>query len=190
MRAARFTATLFAAVALATTAAAANAADTTRDAGTTKSSAQPAADKADATPSAPKPAPKPACRACGGTCGLQPICVCEPGTRKKSTTTYSMKCEPVCVPAPCLLPGWNPLRRPLSCTDSGCDGACAGATIRTKKSLLKTVREEEVDIVTRKIEYLCRHCSGSGPAANCRSCAAPAAATPRPPWWWPWPSFP
>jgi hypothetical protein len=168
MRAARFTATLYATVALAATAAAA----------------------ADATPTAPKPAPKPACRACGGSCGLQPICVCEPGTKKKSTTTYSMKCEPVCVPAPCLLHGGNPHRRPLSCTDSGCDGACAGAMIRTKKSLVKTVREEEVDIVTRKIEYLCRHCSGSGQATSCRSCSAPAAATPRPPWWWPWPSAP
>lgn len=52
---------------------------------------------------AKKPADKkPACRVCGGTCHLTPLCVCEPATKKKTKTSYSMKCEPVCVPEPCL----------------------------------------------------------------------------------------
>ena len=34
-----------------------------------------------------KPAEQqPACRVCGGTCQLTPVCVCEPATKKKSKT--------------------------------------------------------------------------------------------------------
>jgi hypothetical protein len=125
---------------------------------------------------------KPVCRVCGGTCGLEPICVCEPGTKKKPKTSYSMRCEPVCVPAPSPWHGGGGLRHAPSCTGGPCDGGCGGATVRTKKSLLKTIKEEEVDVVTRKIEHVCRHCSGRETASSCTSCTDPG----RPRSWLPW----
>lgn len=126
---------------------------------------------------------KPACRSCGGRCGLSPVCVCEPGTKKKSKTSYSMKCEPVCVPTPRLLHGGGH-GHAASCTGGPCDGRCADATVRTKKSLMKTVTEEEVDIVTRKIEYVCCHCTGTDSASTCPSCTTlPPRPGPHRPWW-------
>ena len=135
---------------------------------------------------------KPVCRNCGGSCGLEPVCVCEPGTKKKPTTTYSMKCEPVCVPAPCLLHGGQANHHAPSCTDTPCDGGCTDAVIRTKKTLLKTVTEEEVDVITRKVEYVCRHCSGNDTASSCASCThtRPIPAERRPRWSLPWFSTP
>jgi len=136
----------------------------------------PKADKTD------KADAKPACRVCGGTCGLEPICVCEPGTKKKPKTTYSMRCEPVCVPTPCPWHGGEGGRHALSCAGGPCSGGCGGATVRTKKSLLKTIKEEEVDMVTRKIEHVCRHCSGRETASSCTSCTDPGPTRS----WWPW----
>ena len=74
-------------------------------------------------------------------------------------------------------------------TGTACDGSCGAASVRTKKTLLKTMKEEEVDVIERKVEYLCRHCAGIDAAPTACSCAGhgPAAA-PRP-WWkslWPW----
>ena len=151
----------------------------------------PAADP----PAAPaEPATKkPVCRVCGGGCHLTPVCVCEPATKKKTKTTYSMKSEPVCVPEPCLSHHGRHgkgARQAGSCTGTACDGSCGAASVRTKKTLLKTMKEEEeVDVIERKVEYLCRHCAGIDAAPTACSCAGhgPAAA-PRP-WWkslWPW----
>ena len=133
---------------------------------------------------AKKPADKkPACRVCGGTCHLTPLCVCEPATKKKTKTSYSMKCEPVCVPEPCLSHHGLGKRHAASCTGGTCDGSCGPATVRTKKTLLKTMKEEEVDIVQRKVEYLCRHCAGVDAAATCCSCAGFGPASGQRPWW-------
>jgi hypothetical protein len=55
--------------------------------------------------------------------------------------------------------------------------------VRTKKTLLKTMKEEEVDIVQRKVEYLCRHCAGGDAAATCCSCAGFGPAAGQRPWW-------
>ena len=123
-------------------------------------------------PADQKPAEQqPACRVCGGTCQLTPVCVCEPATKKKSKTTYSMKCAPVCVPEPCLSHHGPGRRHAASCTGSGCDGSCGAATVRTKKLLLKTITEEEVDIIEHKVDYLCRHCAGIDAAPTSCSCA-------------------
>jgi hypothetical protein len=162
-------------------------------AGTAKQAATAGSAKQSAEqPSATKPATdakkeaKPACRLCGGHCGLTPVCVCEPGTKKKPKTTYSMKCEPVCVPTPRLLPGGH--GQAPSCTGQPCDGGCAAATIRTKKSLQKTITDEEVDVLNRKVEYICHHCSGTEPPSGCVSCTGLGSPMPRRPWWpWGWP---
>lgn len=156
---------------------------------------QPPAQKepANTKPADKKPAEKkPACRVCGGGCHLTPVCVCEPATKKQTTTTYSMKCEPVCVPEPCLSHhghhGPGP-RHGGSCTGTACVGSCGAASVRTKKTLLKTIKEEDVDVIERKVEYLCRHCARLDAAPTCCSCAGHGPApTPRP-WWksfWLW----
>lgn len=156
-----------------------------------KGDAQSADDKQPTGRVAKRPV-KPVCRNCGGSCGLEPVCVCEPGTKKKPTTTYSMKCELVCVPAPCLLHGGSAHHHTPSCTDTPCDGGCADAVVRTKKTLLNTVTEEEVDILTRKVEYVCRHCSGNDTASSCASCThtRPIPVERRPWWSLPWFSTP
>lgn len=142
-------------------------------------------DNADAKNSA-----QPACRMCGGSCGLEPVCVCEPSTKKRPKTTYSMKCESVCVPAPCLVPGGHGHHHAPACTGVPGGGGCSNAVVRTKKSLLKTVTEEEVDVVVRKVEHICRHCSGIDVAGSCLTCTTPGPAPwQRRPWWpwsWPW----
>lgn len=141
-------------------------------------------------PAADPPAkPQPVCRVCGGTCHLAPVCVCAPATKKKMKTTYSMKCEPVCVPEPCLSHHGTGKRHATSCTGTSCDGSCGAASVRTRKLLQKTMIEEEVDVIERKVEYLCIHCADHRGGPTCSACAivGPAAATE--PWWkslWPW----
>ncbi len=156
---------------------------------------QPPAQKepADKKPTDKKPAEKkPACRVCGGSCHLTAVCVCEPATKKKTKTTYSMKCEPVCVPEPCLSHHGHHgkgTRHAGSCTGTACDGSCGAASVRTKKLLLKTMKEEEVDVIERKVEYLCRHCAEFDAAPTCSSCAGHGPASAARPWWkspWPW----
>jgi uncharacterized membrane protein YgdD (TMEM256/DUF423 family) len=132
---------------------------------------------------------RPACRLCGACCGLQPVCVCEPVTKKKPKTTYSMKCEPVCVPGPCLLHHGKATRHRAGCTGPACDGCCGAATVRMKKVLLKKVTEEEVDAIERKVEYVCCHCAGIEAAPTCSSCSGhgPEVGHSRPWWRWLWP---
>ena len=58
-------------------------------------SAGPApADKPADKPEERKP---PACMHCGATCGLAPVCVCEPGTKKRPKVEFEVTCEPICV---------------------------------------------------------------------------------------------
>ncbi|MFM8985864.1 MAG: hypothetical protein ACKONH_07380, partial [Planctomycetia bacterium] len=58
---------------------------------------------------------RPACMHCGATCGLVPVCVCKPGTRKIQKTEYETTCDPVCVPC-CSGPPWKCQRRASGCT--------------------------------------------------------------------------
>jgi len=132
---------------------------------------------------------QPTCRVCGGTCHLEPVCVCAPATKKKIKTTYSMKCEPVCVPEPCLSHHGKGRPHVGSCTGTACDGSCGAVSVRTKKTLLKTMTEEEVDVVERKVEYRCRPCAELDAAPTCCSCAGHGPAPASRPWWkslWPW----
>lgn len=148
-----------------------------------KSAPSDAGRKSDAgVPTAEKP---PACMHCGATCGLEPVCVCKPGTKKKPVTEYETTCEPFCVPG-CSGPPW--CRHGGGCTD--CPDACThcAGTVRFRRKLSKETRDEEVATVKRTVAYVCCRCDAR-PPEGC--CAAGLAAWPplRAAWWtawWPW----
>ena len=121
-------------------------------------------------------AARPACRVCGATCRLTPLCVCEPGTKKKPVVDFEVECERICVARCGGLPwpfGTGKKSSCVGCT-AGCE-ACRG-WIRTRRTLHSTKRDEEVPIVKRKVEYVCDAC-GRGP--GCCGAAAPSRS------WWP-----
>lgn len=127
----------------------------------------------------------PACMHCGATCGLEPVCVCKPGTKKKPVTEYETSCEPFCVPG-CSGPPW--CRRGAGCTD--CTDACSHcpATVRFRRKLSKETRDEEVATVKRTVAYVCCRCAAR-PQTGC--CDVGPAAWPmlHGAWWqawWPW----
>lgn len=121
----------------------------------------------------------PACLRCGATCGLEPICVCSSGTKKKPHAEYEVECERFCV-AGCSSAPWPFGRRAAvectSCAEESCD--CPGR-VRTKKLLRKTMVDEEICVVERSVAYLCGSCSGRGSA----SCCDTRPAERRPSWW-------
>ena len=124
----------------------------------------------------------PACRHCGATCGLEPVCVCRPGTKKKPVTEYATTCEPFCVPG-CSGPPW--FRHGGGC--AGCAdecGRCPGS-VRSRKKLSKDTRDEEVPVVTRTVEYVCCDCRPRSTAGCCDVRPEPRAEN-RAPWWAAW----
>jgi hypothetical protein len=118
----------------------------------------------------------PACVQCGATCNLIPFCRCEPATRKKPKTIYESKCELVCEPAVGLLGHHQP--KTDGCTS--CGAACGPSRICKKKTLIKTVKEEDVCHVERKVGYLCRCCAGECGGCDNDACGAKPAGR-RPP---------
>ena len=118
----------------------------------------------------------PACLQCGATCNLIPFCRCEPATRKKPKTIYESKCELVCEPAVGLLGHHQP--KTDGCTS--CGAACGPSRICKKKTLIKTVKEEDVCHVERKVGYLCRCCAGECGGCDNDACGAKPAGR-RPP---------
>lgn len=128
-----------------------------------------------------KPDEKPACMHCGATCGLAPICVCEPGTKQKPKVEFDVKCEPICV-AGCSGRPW-PFGRcgaHVGCTTC-CEEPCrCPGWVRNCKKLKKETIDEEVPTIKRKVAYVCACCSGRCTAGCCE--AAPRS---RPDSWWP-----
>ena len=110
----------------------------------------------------------PACMHCGSTCCLVPICVCEPGTKKKPRTEYETMSEPICV-AGCGSKFW-PFGRChdradcTSCTESPCQ--CPG-WVRNRKTLKKETVDEEVPTIKRKVAYVCDACTDCGTGSCC-----------------------
>ena len=162
-----------------------------------------AADKPVQTASEPKPSAKaaskdgsdkdaaPACMHCGATCGLRPVCVCKPGTKKQPRIEFDTKCEPICIPGCGGFP-WLLRHRgaPAGCT-SCCDARdCCPGTMRYCNRLQKETVDEEKAVIERKVAYVCRPCQGGGTIGCCGS------EPPRPqrawwpslPWWWPRPA--
>jgi hypothetical protein len=124
----------------------------------------------------------PACMHCGATCGLEAVCVCECGTKKKPKTEYEAKCDPICVPKCSGLP-W-PFSR---CHRGGCTGSCTEcrtescrAWVRQRKTLSKETKDEEVSVIERKVKYVCCRCAGAGRAGCCGESAAGCG------WWQGW----
>lgn len=106
---------------------------------------------------------KPACMRCGATCGLEPICVCEPGTKKRPKTEFDVECGPICI-AGC----GDPFDRKGSPACTGCTGCTHGGPepcecrgrVRVVKKLVRKTVDEEVPTVERKVKYVCDCCAG------------------------------
>lgn len=144
---------------------------------------------------AEKPAADPpACMHCGATCGLEPICVCEPGTRKRPRTTFETTCDPICVPG-CGSRLWPRRGAPgcagctscTGCTDRGPGPCTCPGRVKQRKKLKKETTDEEVPAVVHKVAYVCAGCAG-----GIGGCVGAAPAAGRASWWhgltrwWPW----
>lgn len=122
----------------------------------------------------------PACMHCGSTCGLVPICVCEPGTKKNPKVEFDVTCEPICV-AGCGSKPW-PFGR---CHDRvGCTTCCeepcgCPGWVRNCKKLKTETTDEEVPTIKRKVAFICDCCAGRCTAGCCG-----ATPRPRPASWW------
>ena len=138
------------------------------------------AKKAEPKKAAEKKESAPACMHCGAICGLAPVCVCEPGTKKKPKVEFETTCEPLCIPA-CSHRCW-PFGEHASratCT-SCCEAPCeCDSRVRYCKKIKKETVDEEVPTIVRKVKYVCDCCAGRCTAGCC-------GATPRhrPPTWW------
>ena len=128
---------------------------------------------------------KPACMRCGATCGLEPVCVCEPGTKKRPRAEFEVECAPICITG-C----GNPFGPRTTCT-GGCASVAGGCTtcgpeacecrgrIRVVKKLERKNVDEEVPTVVRKVKYLCDCCAGRCAAG----CCGPAPRHRSASWW-------
>lgn len=102
---------------------------------------------------------EPACLHCGATCGLEPVCVCEPGTKKQPKVEFEVSCEPICVAGcgskPWPLGRWHGRGGCTSCCAEPC--ACRG-WVRNRKKLTRETTEEEIPAIKRSVAYVCAGC--------------------------------
>jgi hypothetical protein len=128
-------------------------------------------------------AAKPACMRCGATCGLEPVCVCEPGTKKRSKTEFDVECGPICIPG-C----GDPFGKSGGPSCTGCAGGCTSdqaapcscrGRIRNVKKLSRRNVDEEVPTVVRTVKYVCDCCAGRCGAGCCGGSPRHGAAS----WW-------
>jgi hypothetical protein len=120
-----------------------------------------------------------ACMHCGATCGLEAVCVCECGTKKKPKTEYEAKCDPICVPRCSGLPWpFSHCRHSGGCTE--CPSDACRAWVRQRKILVRETTDEEVSVVERKVKYVCCQCAGCGKTGCCGESAAGCG------WWQGW----
>jgi hypothetical protein len=97
----------------------------------------------------------PACMHCGATCGLTAICVCEPGTKKKTRIEFASRREPVCIP------GCGGPEQRVGCTDCDAEPCACPGRVRLCNRLLAETVTEEVPAVVRKVRYVCRCCEAT-----------------------------
>ncbi len=121
---------------------------------------------------------RPACMHCGATCGLVPVCVCTPGTRKVPKTEYETICDPLCVPC-CSGPPWKCHHGITSCT--ACAAECPDAWVRQRKKLVVEKKDEEKPAIERKVAWVCRGCDAGTPVG----CTGGGDASSRRASWWP-----
>lgn len=112
------------------------------------------------------------CMHCGATCGLEPVCVCEPSTKKQPKVEFEVSCEPICVAGcgskPWPLGGWHGRSGCTSCCAEPC--ACRG-WVKHRQTLERQSTDEEIPTIKRSVAYVCAGC-----------CAEPRK--PRPASWW------
>lgn len=109
-----------------------------------------------------RPPAKPACRQCGSPVHLQAICVCEPGSSKKSRTVYDVTCESICLPGPAGPPWKRDRSAGNGCTECGPTSCDCPGRVRHRKALQKKTVEEDVCVVDRRVEYVCAACLDAG----------------------------
>ena len=120
----------------------------------------------------------PKCMHCGARCGLEAVCVCECGTKKKPKTEYEAKCDPICVPRCSGLPWpFSRCRHGGGCTD--CPSDACRAWVRHRKTLVKETTDEEVSVIERKVKHVCCRCSATGKTGCCDGESAEHGG------WWP-----
>ena len=120
----------------------------------------------------------PKCMHCGGRCGLEAVCVCECGTKKKPKTEYEAKCDPICVPRCSGLPWpFSCCRHGGGCTD--CPSDACRAWVRHREKLVKETKDEEVSVIERKVKYVCCTCASRGKTGCCDGESAEHGG------WWP-----
>lgn len=129
---------------------------------------------------------RPSCMHCGATCGLVAVCECTPGKKKTQKTEYDTTCDPVCVPG-CSGFAWPWSRHGAGCADratgctAGCstegDADCCRAWVRQRKKLVKEIKDEEQQVIERKVVWICRSCTVG--------CAAPSRPAANASGWWP-----
>ena len=131
---------------------------------------------------------RPACMHCGATCGLVPICICEPGTKKMPKVEFDVTCEPICV-AGCGSKPWpfDRCRDRVGCTTC-CEEPCrCPGRVRSCKRLKKETTDEEVPTIKRTVAYVCGCCAGRCTAGCCTAGPRPGKIG----WWthlgWLWP---
>jgi hypothetical protein len=108
----------------------------------------------------------PTCMHCGARCGLEAVCVCECGTKKKPKTEYQATCDQICVPRCSGLPWpFTRCRHGGGCTD--CQSDACRAWVRHRKTLVKETKDEEVSVIERKVKYVCCKCSATGKTGCC-----------------------
>jgi hypothetical protein len=108
----------------------------------------------------------PKCMHCGARCGLEAVCVCECGTKKKPKTEYEAECDPICVPRCSGLPWpFSRCRHGSGCTD--CPSDACRAWVRHRKTLVKETTDEEISVIERKVKYVCCRCAATGKTGCC-----------------------
>jgi hypothetical protein len=123
---------------------------------------------------------KPACMHCGATCCLTPVCVCEPGTKKKPKAEFSVTCEPMCVAGCSSKPRlFGHCEQRPGCTNCCAEPCRCPGWVRTCKKLSKETVDEEVPTVKRTVAYICDCCAGRC-SAGCRQ----TKPHPRASSWW------
>ena len=126
----------------------------------------------------------PACMHCGATCGLTPICVCEPGTKKQPKVEFDVECEPICIAGCGSRPWpWEKCGDRGGCTN-GCEDRCrCPSRVRSRKQLKKETVDEDVPTIKRKVAYVCDCCAGRC-AGRCDGGGCKVVPCLRPSSWW------
>ena len=111
------------------------------------------------------------CERCGCSAECCKVCRCVPDVKKVTKTTYSCECEDFCVP--------GPSQHCVTCDECGKkqhNFTPSGATMRTRKKLVKHETTSEVKTYKWVVENVCPHCAAreQADAASAEMARGPA----------------